>query len=54
MSVRDGEVSADTNGVDVPPPGVPVLICGGGWNVMAESRAEVNGVGEIRVMAVTW
>ena len=50
--MRDGKVSADPNGAEVP--GVLVLICGGGWEVMAESRGKVNGVGETTVMAITW
>ena len=50
--VRDGLVSANTNGADVP--GVLVLICGGGWKVMAENRAEAAGMGESVDMAVTW
>ena len=50
--VRGELVSADTNGTGVP--GVPVLICGEGWKVMAENRAEANGVSETKVMAVTW
>ena len=42
--VRGELVSAGTHGTGVP--GVPVLICGEGWIVMAENRAEATGMGE--------
>ena len=44
--------SASSSGAGVP--SVPVLICGGGRTVMADHRAEVDGVGESVGMAVTW
>ena len=50
--VRGELVSAGTHGAGVP--GEPVLICGDDWTVMADNRAEANGVGETKVMAVTW
>ena len=49
--VRDGLVRVDTKEADIP--GVPVLICVGGWQVRTESRAEATGVGETAVIAVT-